>query len=653
VSTAANYVVGAASQSALTLSTTSSTFALSPANTVTLGTTGGTTGGVVTYVVSGTANTANCSVVGAVLTYSSGGSCTVTATMAGTTNYNAVATSPTIFSVIPATSSTTLGESPNSSSYGGSVTLTATTTTGATGTVNFEVGGASIANCGAVTISSGSAQCVTTALPEGSDSLEAFYSGDGNFNLSHSATVSYSVAQAAQSPLTVTTVAGTIGVDLTLATTGGSGSGAVTYVVANGSATCTQPSPGLVHASGAGTCLVTAFKAADGDYTSVSSTATTVTFSENQTIVFTSTAPGTSTVSSTYTPTATSSANLTVSITIDASSAQVCSIAAGVVTFTAPGSCAIDANQGGAGNILAATQIQQTITVNPPAHRNAPSAPQNVDGVNTATGVVVSWSPPVSSGSSVITGYDVTVSPGGATCTSATTSCQLPGLTAGGVYTIAVVAVSATGDSPAGSATFTFNSTTPSIPTDVTVADEGGTVVVSWHPPTGSSAVTVAGYLVTLEPGGQRCRTTTGTTCSLRGVPLSSEYTADVTVIAASGAALGSATSRTSVGVVTLAHFAFASFVLTATDRHELGLVATMIARSKIHELSLFGFTDDVGDHSYNQVLSEDRARAVGRYLMTQLARRGYHALSIRETGEGILRVGDSRAGNRKVTALL
>ena len=64
---------------------------------------------------------------------------------------------------------------------GQSVTLTATVTTGATGTINFESGGTTIGTCGAVLLVSGSAQCVTTALGGGSDSLQADYSGDGNF----------------------------------------------------------------------------------------------------------------------------------------------------------------------------------------------------------------------------------------------------------------------------------------------------------------------------------------------------------------------------------------------------------------------------------------------------------------------------------------
>ena len=652
-SSAANYVVAVAAQSALTITSTSTTFTLSPSNTATLGITGGTTGGVVTYVVSGSENSAGCSVSGAVLTYTSGGTCTVTATMAGNTNYAAVSSTATTFTVNLANSTTSLGAAPTSSTYDASVTLTATVTSGATGTVNFEVGGTSIAGCGAVALVTGVAHCVTTALPEGSDSLEALYSGDGSFNSSHSATAPYSVGHATQATLVVTTMAGTIGIDLTLGTSGGSGSGGVTYVVANGSATCSQPSPGVLHASGAGTCLVTATKAGDSDYASTSSTATTVTFSENQTLVFTTTPPSSAFVNSSYTPSATSSANLSVVITIDGSSASICTITAGVVSFTAAGSCVIDANQSGEGNILPATQIDQTITVIPAVHHNAPSAPIDVAGASATGGVEVTWSPPSSSGTSAITAYDVTAAPGGASCTSATTSCVVTGLVAGTSYTLSVVAINATGDSPAGTATFSFAPAPQLTLGDVAVAADGASVIVSWSAPTGTAHREVAGYVVTLEPGGQQCTTTTLTTCSFDNVPMASEYIAKVTVLAASGTRLGTATGRAALRVVAIAHFTFDSFALTARDRRALGRLATMVVRTKVHSLSLFGYTDVVGGAPYNAALSRERAVAVGRYLTMLVERRGYHGLAIREIGKGVLRNGESRAQNRKVTVFI
>jgi len=86
-------------------------------------------------------------------------------------------------------------------------------------------------------------------------------------------------SRSAQSALSVTSLAGTIGKTLTLRTSGGSGTGAVTFSVTNGTATgCTVLGRSLT-VSSVGTCIVTATKAASTTNQAVSSPATTVKFS--------------------------------------------------------------------------------------------------------------------------------------------------------------------------------------------------------------------------------------------------------------------------------------------------------------------------------------------------------------------------------------
>jgi hypothetical protein len=63
----------------------------------------------------------------------------------------------------------------------------------ATGTVAFKVGGAILGSCGAVSLSAGTATCTTTALPGGSNSLTAVYSGNSNYLTSTSSTLTYVV----------------------------------------------------------------------------------------------------------------------------------------------------------------------------------------------------------------------------------------------------------------------------------------------------------------------------------------------------------------------------------------------------------------------------------------------------------------------------
>jgi hypothetical protein len=104
-----------------------------------------------------------------------------------------------------AASSTTLGSAPNPSTWGQSVTFTATvalTGPGAGtpgGSVDFKDGASSIAGCSAQPVSSGTATCITTALSAATHSVTAVYSGDSTFNTSTSSALSQVVNKAATS----------------------------------------------------------------------------------------------------------------------------------------------------------------------------------------------------------------------------------------------------------------------------------------------------------------------------------------------------------------------------------------------------------------------------------------------------------------------
>jgi large repetitive protein len=111
-------------------------------------------------------------------------------------NYNAASTSAAIQQTVnKLATSTALSASPNPSTFGTSVGLTATVTpASATGTVQFYNGGTLL---GSAALSAGRAQLSTSALPAGSDSLTATYSGDSNDSASSSSAVTQTVSKAA------------------------------------------------------------------------------------------------------------------------------------------------------------------------------------------------------------------------------------------------------------------------------------------------------------------------------------------------------------------------------------------------------------------------------------------------------------------------
>ena len=195
-------------------------------------------------------------------------------------------TSAAVAYYVRTSSVTSLGATPASPlTYSSTLTLTSIVTTGATGTVDFETSAndvtfVGISGCTAqpISVTSYVSTCATTALPTGTNYLEAVYSGNTTYAPSTSPTLYYVVNKAAQAAITVTSTAGLVGKALTLVTTGGSGTGAVTFSVTNGTATGCVVTGSTLKATTAGTCLLTATKATDTNYLTALSSATTVTF---------------------------------------------------------------------------------------------------------------------------------------------------------------------------------------------------------------------------------------------------------------------------------------------------------------------------------------------------------------------------------------
>ncbi len=111
---------------------------------------------------------------------------------------------------------------------------------------------------------------------------------DGTASANGSATLTFTtdpvfvvtaVAKSAQSPLLVNSATVPVSHSVKLSTIGGSGTGSITYSVADGTAKgCTITSSEILSASTFGTCMVTATKSSDSDYGAVSSVAAAIKF---------------------------------------------------------------------------------------------------------------------------------------------------------------------------------------------------------------------------------------------------------------------------------------------------------------------------------------------------------------------------------------
>jgi hypothetical protein len=117
-----------------------------------------------------------------------------------------------------------------------------------------------------------------------------------------------------------------------------------------------------------GTCVIEANQAGNAKYQAAPQAQQTVEVNSPtpiaQAITFTSTPPLHVRSGDTY-PVAVSggASGNPVIVTIDSSSALVCSISGSTVTFNNPGTCVINANQAGNAKYQAAPQAQQTVTV--------------------------------------------------------------------------------------------------------------------------------------------------------------------------------------------------------------------------------------------------------------------------------------------------
>ncbi len=176
-----------------------------------------------------------------------------------------------------------------------------------------------------------------------------------------------------------------------------------------------------------------------------------------------------------------------------------------------------------------------------------PDAPTGVVGAAGNAEVTVSWSAPADDGGATISGYTVTASPGGATCswTVGPLSCTVAGLTNGTPYTFVVTATNNAGTSVPSTASGPVTpATVPDAPTGVVGAAGNAQVTVSWSAPADDGGATISGYTVTASPGGATCSWTVGPlSCTVAGLTNGTPYTFVVTATNNAGTSVPSTAS--------------------------------------------------------------------------------------------------------------
>jgi hypothetical protein len=339
-------------------------------NSVTLSSSGSAGTGAVGYSLdegtNGNSSDAACSLSGTSLSASGPGDCWVDATIAGDANYDS-ATSSDVEVVFTGASSQAITVIPSATSapWTNTVTLSSSGSPG-TGAIGYSLDDGTNGNSSdAVCALAGTS---LSASGPGDCWVDATIAGDANYDSATSSDVEVAFTNAFQAALTITSTSGTYGTPLTLTTSGGSGIGAVTYVVDSGdtgdTATgCSISSGGVLSSASAGTCLVTATKGADSDYDATSSAPITITLGPaSQAITITSSPPSPAHYGGTYTVTATGGASGN-ALTFSSATSSVCVVSGSMVSLVGVGTCVIDTDQAGTASYNAAPQVQQSFTV--------------------------------------------------------------------------------------------------------------------------------------------------------------------------------------------------------------------------------------------------------------------------------------------------
>ena len=488
--------------------------------------------GTVSYSIVN-AGTTGCTVDSStgVVSFTGAGSCVVRASVAASGDYAADSVDVT-FAIDKATQSVSFGVL-SAKTYGDAafiVTATAVTSGADNGNlVSFASGSPEVCSvAGDAATVDDATSAVVTLLAAGTCEITASQAGTTNHTAATDVTREFTVAKRAQADVVLTNADTFVwGDDITLAATGGSGTGAVSFGVTGGTSGCSvNASTGVVSFTQAGSCEVTAQRAGDANHLAGATESQSITIGRAaQSVAFTSVVPATPLPGGTYSPTATATSGIDVTdddFSVTAGDGVVCSFSDGVLSFLTTGSCTIAVNQAGDARFSAAARQVQTITVGALNQSVTVVAPSDVD----VGGVAFSLDASASSGLAVSvssTDTDVCTVSGLVVTPIAVGTCELSVAQAGDDR-FAAAATATT--------SFEVRAVVPSAAFITSVSAGDGAVTVGFTEPAFAGGVDLAAYRVTATPDSGASvvdDSCTASPCTVNGLANGTDYTVTVT----------------------------------------------------------------------------------------------------------------------------
>lgn len=468
------------------------------------------------------------------------GSCTWTPSSAATYSVKVYFSGDTYWNLVTQTSGTSITVNKTSQS----ISFIAPTNK-TYGDTAFTISASATSNLTVTFASSTSTVCTVsgstvTILTAGTCTLTANQSGDATYAAATQVSQSITVDQATQSALSISATTSSAAytgsaytATPTFSTSGGSGSGAVTYsIVSGGSASScalsSSASNATLTASSTGTCFIAATKAASTNYLAATSANLTFTFTASaQTISFTQPAD------KTYGDadfTLTASATSTLSITFASSTTSVCTVSGNTVSIVTAGTCTLTADQSGNSSFAAASTVTKSFTVSKKAQATLNIAAVSSSEISSGTAYSANPALSTSGGSGTGSVTYAVVSGGSATSCVLSSSAANATLTASSSGTCLIAATLAADTNylaaTSSNLTFTFTKKAQTI-TFATLSSKvfgSGTFTVSATSDAGLTPSFTSGSLSTCTVSGTTVTLVAAGTCTINADQIGDTY---------------------------------------------------------------------------------------------------------------------------------